>query len=232
VLVTTISATEAPATVISNQAPSATTSSTPSGASATPTATTTTSNGNGTSSQHGFVWPLAGGCLPKGDQLMPGAPRPYRLGIHEGVDFYPSDNCTTIAKGTPVLAAKAGTVVRADLDYTDISPAELTSLLTNPATDQAFDRFRGRQVWVDHGNGIISRYCHLSGVAAGITKGSAVSQGQFIAYVGESGTPESVTAPGTEFHLHFELRLPDGTFMGKGQTPSQVRALYTALFSP
>ena len=42
----------------------------------------------------GFSYPIAGGCLPKGDQLMPNAPRTYRQGTHEGVDFYQVDNCT------------------------------------------------------------------------------------------------------------------------------------------
>src|SRR5215467_13532271 len=59
----------------------------------------------------GFSWPLAGGCLPKGDQLLPNAARPYRNGIHEGVDFYAVDNCTSIVRNTPVLAAKPGVVI-------------------------------------------------------------------------------------------------------------------------
>ena len=49
-----------------------------------------------------------GRCLPKSDDLMPNAPRDYRGGIHEGVDFYGIDNCTTIVKGTAVMAAKDG----------------------------------------------------------------------------------------------------------------------------
>src|SRR4029079_11506325 len=56
----------------------------------------------------GFIYPLQGACLPTGDQLMPNAPRDYREGVHEGIDFYESDNCTTIKKGTSVMAAKAG----------------------------------------------------------------------------------------------------------------------------
>ncbi len=66
-----------------------------------------------------FSYPIAGACLPSGDQLMPGASRPYRQGTHEGVDFYESDNCTAIGFGTEVLAAKDGKVVRADSDYKD-----------------------------------------------------------------------------------------------------------------
>ena len=40
---------------------------------------------------------------------MPGAPRAYRNGIHEGVDFYNADNCVPVDIGTEVLAAKVGT---------------------------------------------------------------------------------------------------------------------------
>ena len=76
---------------------------------------------------HGFIYPLRGACLPKSDTLMPNASRAYRGGIHEGVDFYNSDSCTTIAKGMPVLAAKDGTVIRADRDYHPLTQAELVA---------------------------------------------------------------------------------------------------------
>ncbi len=193
-------------------------------------ATTPAPNGAGSQLTQ-FSYPIAGGCLPKGDQLMPNAPRPYREGIHEGVDFYDSDNCTRIARGTPVLAAKPGRIIRADLSYNDMTPAELAKYSANPNTDEALDKFRGRQVWVDHGNGIVTRYCHLSGVAPGIAAGTTVATGQVLGYVGESGTPESVTAPGTENHLHFELRAGD-SYLGKGLPAAEVRQLYQTLFSP
>jgi murein DD-endopeptidase MepM/ murein hydrolase activator NlpD len=163
---------------------------------------------------------------------MPNAPRVYRNGIHEGVDFYGVDNCTTVVKGTPVLAAKAGRVVRADLDYVDLTRADVEKYSANPNTEEALDHYRGRQVWVDHGNGVITRYCHLSAVAPGIVVGTNVTQGQLIANVGNSGTPESVINPTSEIHLHFELRLPDGTYLGKNLPPAEVRALYTTLFAP
>jgi murein DD-endopeptidase MepM/ murein hydrolase activator NlpD len=179
----------------------------------------------------GFIYPIAGGCLPSGDQLMPNAPRDYRKGTHEGVDFYDSDNCTRIGRGTSVIAAKDGVVIRADLDYKDLTPDQLKVLTDAPDSPEGLDLYRGRQVWVDHGHGVVTRYAHLSGIASGITKGSQVKAGQLIAYVGESGTPESITAPGTEYHLHFELRTGD-TFLGKGLPPKDVRALYKTLFSP
>ena len=197
-------------------------------ASTTPSPVATTAAGNG-SALRGFAFPIAGGCLPQGDQLMPNAPRNYRQGTHEGVDFYNVDNCTPIGLGTPVLAAQAGRVVRVDSSYRDPTAAEMSVLLANPTTAEALDAFRGRQVWIDHGNGIVTRYCHLSEVAAGLEVGSTVGRGQLIAYVGESGTPESVNNPGREYHLHFEVRV-GASYLGAGESPAEVRDLYVTLF--
>ena len=182
----------------------------------------------------GFAFPLAGGCLPSGDQLMPGAPRDYRQGTHEGIDFYDSDNCTSIGVGTEVLAAKAGKVVRADWNYVPLTQAELDEFnartpVDGQTDDQELDRYRGRQVWIDHGNGVITRYAHLSRIADGISVGLSVRQGDLIAYVGNSGTPESLANPDAEMHLHFELRVGDG-FLGKGLQAPDVRLLYEKAF--
>ncbi len=177
----------------------------------------------------GYLFPIAGGCLPKGDQLIPGAPRTYRNGFHEGLDLYGSDNCVDIGRNTPVLAARTGRVVRADTTYKELTVSELAQLTANPNTPEALDRFRGRQVWIDHGDGVITRYAHLDSIATGIAIGSTVTAGQVIAYVGESGTPESITNPGTENHLHFEVRI-DSAFLGQAMTPSVARRAYENLF--
>jgi len=183
----------------------------------------------------GFSYPILGGCLPSGDNLMPGAARAYRSGIHEGVDFYNSDNCAPIDVGTDVLAAKAGTVTRADWNYQDITAEEANALEAdarfNGDNAHIEDVFRGRQVWVDHGDGTVTRYGHLSGIAQGIEVGTEVTAGQLLAYVGESGTPESTTAPGTEYHLHFEIRVGD-RYLGQDLSPKEVRRLYVQAFSP
>jgi murein DD-endopeptidase MepM/ murein hydrolase activator NlpD len=185
---------------------------------------------------HNFIFPIAGGCLPRSDNLMPNAPREYRGGVHEGVDFYGLDNCTTIQPGTPVLAAKDGVVLRADLDYHDLTQEELDDANARIASGEAeafevVDLFRGRQVWIDHGNGIVTRYAHLASVAEGIAEGARVAQGQTVGTVGDSGTPESLSNPGQETHLHWELRTGE-TFLGKGDAPQDVRALYLGLFQP
>ncbi len=183
----------------------------------------------------GFIFPIAGACIPQGDQLMPNAPRTYRNGFHEGLDFYPGLACAEVKRGTPVIAAAAGTVVRADIDYKDLTLQQISELdaktkaqgFSDPVT---LDIYRGRQVWVDHGAGLVTRYCHLNSIDPAIKVGVAVKPGTVLAGVGESGTPESITAPNTELHLHFEVRTGD-TFLGAGLPPATVRALYERLFA-
>lgn len=196
-----------------------------------PTPTAAPQNPAGT----GFTYPIAGACLPSDDTLMPNAPRAYRSGIHEGVDFYTGQACTDVPEGTPVLAAKPGKVIRADHNFVDMTADELNSVLARSNaqgyTDaKALDLFRGRQVWIDHGGGIVTRYCHLGGIPDGIQVGTQVQAGQAVGFVGESGTPEAVTAPGTEMHLHFEVRIGD-SYLGKGLPPDQVRWLYEQVFA-
>jgi murein DD-endopeptidase MepM/ murein hydrolase activator NlpD len=178
---------------------------------------------------HGFTFPIVGGCLPTSDRLIPNAPRTYRNGVHEGVDFYHSDNCTPITRGTEVVAAKAGRVIRADLSYVDLTAETVEAYLKNPNTEASIDQFRGRQVWIDHGADVVTRYCHLSGIAPGIATGKTVAAGELIAFVGESGTPTSTRKPGTEYHLHFEVRVGD-SYLGKGLPAPEVRSLYRELF--
>jgi murein DD-endopeptidase MepM/ murein hydrolase activator NlpD len=69
----------------------------------------------------------------------------------------------------------------------------------------------GNLVKVRHGNGYETRYAHLSRFARGIHVGTRVSQGQVIAYSGDTGL---VNAP----HLHYELRLN-----GQPRNPRTVR---------
>lgn len=183
----------------------------------------------------GFIFPIAGACIPQGDQLMPNAPRTYRNGFHEGLDFYPGLACAEVKRGTPIVAVAAGTVVRADLDYKDITLQQIAELdaktkaqgFSDPLT---LDIYRGRQVWVDHGGGLVTRYCHLNSIDPAIKVGVPVKAGTVLGGVGESGTPESITDPNTELHLHFEVRTGD-TFLGAGLPPATVRALYERLFA-
>ncbi len=90
--------------------------------------------------------------------------------FHSGVDI-------SIAYGTPVIATADGVIVFAD-----------------------YMSGYGRLIEINHGNGISTRYGHLSGFA--VAAGQTVKRGQIIGYVGSTGR---VTSP----HLHYEVRIGD-----------------------
>jgi murein DD-endopeptidase MepM/ murein hydrolase activator NlpD len=90
--------------------------------------------------------------------------------FHSGIDI-------ATAYGEPVRATADGMVLKA-----------------------AFGNGYGREVLIDHGNGIQTLYGHLSGFA--VTAGERVTRGQVIGYVGTSGRS---TGP----HLHYEVRVRD-----------------------
>lgn len=58
----------------------------------------------------------------------------------------------------------------------------------------------GNMIEIDHGNGLTTRYGHMSKVEAAV--GDTITRGQLIGYVGSTGRS---TGP----HLHYELRLND-----------------------
>jgi murein DD-endopeptidase MepM/ murein hydrolase activator NlpD len=168
-----------------------------------------------------FALPIEGGDIPADPELLPGALRDYRGGIHEGIDFPAPD-------GTPVLAAASGTVARVDVSFLDwnreqqeIALYEALTLGYTPA--ETLDRIRGRQVWIDHGKGLITRYAHLSAVEP-LVVGQRVEAGALIGLVGSSGYPQG--GP----HLHFEVRVGDD-FYGDGLSGDDLLRAVSRLFS-
>jgi len=87
---------------------------------------------------------------------------------HSGIDM-------AVARGTPVNASAQGTVLAVD-DYF----------------------FNGRTIFVDHGNGLITMYCHLDRID--VKAGEAVIKGQRIGLSGQTGR---ATGP----HLHWSVVL-------------------------
>lgn len=172
------------------------------------------------------VLPIKDAHITTFDGQLPNAPRKYRGGSHEGFDFYNGFCGVRIEKSTPVLAVADGKVVRADTNYTEIKPERREMLLKEAHSlgftpDSTLDILRGRQVWLDHGSGIVSRYCHLSAIPAGL-KGK-VKKGNIVGFVGGSGTKSKVP------HLHFEIRLGKD-FFGKDKTPSEIREIMKEIF--
>ena len=182
-----------------------------------------------------YVVPVEGATLSSRASHLPGAPRSYRNGTHEGFDFYDGTVSVEIAYGTPQRAVAAGTVIRADVDYTPLTQeaydaliAEATSSLSTPS--DVLDALRGRQVWIRHPGGFVSRYAHLSGVAEGVVEGARVAQGATVGFTGNSGTSEA--AAGTEAgpHPHVEIWREDGTYLGAGMEPPEIYAVAAQVF--
>lgn len=90
--------------------------------------------------------------------------------MHKGIDF-------GVPIGTPVMAAGAGTI-----------------------SFMGWENGYGRFVMLNHGNGYVTAYGHLSRFAPGLRSGSHVRQAQVIAFSGNTGMS---TGP----HLHYEIQV-------------------------
>lgn len=116
-------------------------------------------------------------------------PLNHRTGIHEGVDF-------GAPIGTPVYASGSGIVTKAE----------------------PWDRY-GNTIDIDHGNGVMSRYAHLSKIKVKV--GQRVTRASMIGLVGNTGRS-------TGAHLHYEVRLSDSPrdplkFISAGRDAAKIR---------
>lgn len=89
-----------------------------------------------------------------------------RWKAHRGIDY-------RARTGTPVRAAGDGTVIASSRN-----------------------KYNGKYVFIQHGNGIVTKYLHLS--KRTVSRGKKVKQGQIIGHVGATGLAQ---AP----HLHYEF---------------------------
>jgi murein DD-endopeptidase MepM/ murein hydrolase activator NlpD len=92
--------------------------------------------------------------------------------LHPGIDYRAS-------LGTPVAATAPGTVID---------------------TQTGYNGGYGNMVDIDHGNGIVTRFAHLSEIAVKV--GQVVAKGTTI---GKAGSTGRATGP----HLHYEVRVND-----------------------
>ena len=95
--------------------------------------------------------------------------------MHTGVDW-------AAPIGTPIYAAGNGVIIKA-----------------------GWDGGYGRRVEIQHANGYVTAYNHMSGFGRGIVEGAHVVQGQTVGYLGDSGL---ATGP----HLHYEVII-NGNFV-------------------
>jgi murein DD-endopeptidase MepM/ murein hydrolase activator NlpD len=183
--------------------------------------------------------PIRNAYLPSDDNCYPNALRSYRGGRHAGLDLYThhADNSydpLPVTRTTPVLAADDGVVIRADHDYapTDIGEWNRRSAYyrSHPSTFMRRS-FGGREVWIDHRNGVITTYNHLSRIERSVKKGSRVSRGETIGLAGNSGLAGEAEGRDYGIHLHFEIWV-DGTYLGYGMSPADVKKYFKWIFSP
>ncbi len=178
-----------------------------------------------------YAWPITGNPddLTPRDLQMPGAPRHYRLGIHEGIDFY-------WASGTPVYAVASGTVIRATVGYerpseTAFNYRRAENIELGYTSPENLDFYRGMQIWIAQEDGFVARYVHLSEIRWDVVEGTAVAAGQQIGLVGNTGSPASINSEPEDAHLHFDLWLDD-YYLGQFLRPIETRELLEQLFSP
>lgn len=179
--------------------------------------------------------PIVGATLPDLDTLLPGAPRAYRNGVHQGFDMNNGHIGVPTGYSSPAIAAKDGTVIRATLGFQEMTAEEhaeaiATSRTTGTTPPEILDKLRGRQVWIDHGHGIVTRYVHLSGIASDITEGKKIRAGDIVGFVGNSGTEAAVNGTRTGAHLHFELRIDD-RYLGEGMSYDELRETANRIFA-
>ncbi|HEX7040130.1 MAG TPA: ankyrin repeat domain-containing protein [Trueperaceae bacterium] len=183
----------------------------------------------------GYVVPVEGATISSRRHHLPGAPREYRNGVHEGFDFYSGTVSVPIEYGTPIRAAADGVVIRADHDYVEHTLEEYEQIIADATAaldtpPELLDELRGRQVWIRHAGGFVTRYAHLSSIAEAVVVGAHVRQGDIIATTGNSGTLEAAQGTRDGPHPHVEVWRGDETYLGAGLEPEEVWSLAAQVF--
>lgn len=181
-----------------------------------------------------YTVPIEGATISSRATHLPGANRAYRNGTHEGFDFYSGTVSVPIVYGTPIRAVASGTVIRADQGYVEMTEEEYNQVIETSKRSlntppELLDKLRGRQVWIEHAGGFISRYAHLSAIPASIVVGSKVKQNDIIGETGNSGTLEAALKTQDEPHPHVEIWKGD-VYLGHGLEPAKIYELAAQVF--
>ncbi|MGL4368460.1 MAG: peptidoglycan DD-metalloendopeptidase family protein [Spirochaetota bacterium] len=183
--------------------------------------------------------PVYNGYLPEGAEGYPNANRSYRGGTHHGLDifYYHADDSYApipVTKETPICAAGDGIIIRADFSYTPLSEAEWKTQSAyyqkNPHTFDARS-FGGQQVWIDHQNGIVTAYNHLSSIDSSVKPGAKIKKGAVLGKAGNSGLLGEAQGKDYGTHLHFEIWV-DSYYLGYGMNPEEVKNYVRWIFFP
>lgn len=110
--------------------------------------------------------PIKFSYISSGFKLRRFHPIQKRWKAHRGIDYRANT-------GTPIRAAGDGKILQS-----------------------SYNKYNGKYVFIQHGQGIVTKYLHMSKRA--VSRGKRVKQGQVIGYVGTTGMSE---AP----HLHYEF---------------------------
>ena len=170
--------------------------------------------------------PLQGAHLPDNDNNLPSAPREYRKGVSQGFVFTGVDAGISVTYGMPIMAASDGEIVKLDVNFKEMTQPEYNKLLEgikNGASENDLTKLRGRQIWIKHSDGTITRYCHLSKINESISFAAPIKRGQVIGFVGNSGTLEGIRGSRGNARLLFEVWSSDGHFFGENLKPAEVR---------
>lgn len=172
--------------------------------------------------------------LPPWARLYPGASRLYRSGVHEGLDLFGVSGPRGFQTGWPVLAAMDGRVTRASIGYVEMTEEQFDALLDEAdrlgyTPDETLVKLSGKQIVLEHDNGLRTVYLHLDEIAPGVVTGARVRAGQLIGTAGVTGTEGEVNPGAVGAHLHFEIWVGD-YYLGYGMTIREAMWWYAQIF--
>ena len=185
----------------------------------------------------GLVSPIEGATFSLDTAHFPRTAGERDNGIDTGFIFINGASGRPLADDEAVRAVADGEIIRIDRNYEPPEPNILKFWRQNaaepgPIADYALDKLRGRQVWIRHEHGHVSRYAHLSEVHPELQPGDPVEQAQAVGLMGNSGIIASKDQWNAAPRLQFELWSADGDhYLGQGLTALESHRTIASLFA-